>query len=303
MSTSATTTPARSSSPQSSPPVPPNGCSAAPRPVSTRTSASGARTSRQPYGTSGDTGALASAAASSSAETSSNTASTGSPPRPSLRSVQGVRQDGSATRRTGRVYGARGGQSPVGVSPTGQPDHMHRGGGELRRSGRPEPGGQCVGDSHLGSISHPGDVVVWADQHGGGGAHRAEHRQLPLPVVARAHQLNPVSRWSDVEFPGLTEVEEQWPCVVQQLEESERPLWPPRVSPCIGLGLIGCSGEVGGAGAASSPRLSFYARSARATIQAATSITSTMRPTLKTRYGARAGARFRRKPPTGAMRD
>jgi hypothetical protein len=27
------------------------------------------------------------------------------------------------------------------------------------------------------------------------------------------------------------------------------PLRPPRVSPCIGLGLIGCGGAVGGAGA------------------------------------------------------
>ena len=95
-------------------------------------------------------------------------------------------------------------------------------GGELRRSGRPEPGGQCVGDSRIGSISHPGDVAVWADQHGGGGADRAEHRQLPLPVVARVDQLDPVSPSSDVEVAGLTEVEQQRPCVVQQLEDSER---------------------------------------------------------------------------------
>ena len=31
----------------------------------------------------------------------------------------------SASRRMGRVYAARGGQSPVGVSRFGQPDHMH----------------------------------------------------------------------------------------------------------------------------------------------------------------------------------
>jgi hypothetical protein len=29
----------------------------------------------------------------------------------------------------------------------------------------------------IGSISHPGDVAVWADQHRDGGAYRAEHRQ------------------------------------------------------------------------------------------------------------------------------
>jgi hypothetical protein len=49
-------------------------------------------------------------------------------------------------------------------------------------------------------------------------APRAEYRELPLPLVARVDQLDPVSPWSDVEAAGLTEVEQHRPGVVQQLE-------------------------------------------------------------------------------------
>src|SRR5205085_5085169 len=82
-----------------------------------------------------------------------------------------------------------------------------------------EPGGQCVRKPMVGAVSYPGDVAVWADQHGGGGADRAEYGELPLPVVARVDQLDPAGPWGDVKVAGLTEVEQQWPCVVQQLED------------------------------------------------------------------------------------
>src|ERR1700709_2741940 len=63
---------------------------------------------------------------------------------------------------------------------------------ELTLSRRPEPGGQRFGESGVGSVSDPGDVSVGPDQHGGGSGDHAEHRQLPLPVVARVDQLDPV---------------------------------------------------------------------------------------------------------------
>jgi hypothetical protein len=65
--------------------------------------------------------------------------------------------------------------------------------GELRRSGRPEPGGQRARKPKVGAVSYPGDVAVWADQHGGGGADHAEYGELPLPSVARVDQLDSVS--------------------------------------------------------------------------------------------------------------
>ena len=46
----------------------------------------------------------------------------------------------------------------------------------LCRTGRSGPGVQCVGESRVGSVSYPGDVAVWADQHGGGDADHAEDR-------------------------------------------------------------------------------------------------------------------------------
>ena len=76
----------------------------------------------------------------------------------------------------------------------------------LRRSGRSVPGGQCVGESHVGSVSDPGDVAVWANQHGGAAADHAEYGELPFPFAARVDQLDPVSPWSDVKVAGLTEV-------------------------------------------------------------------------------------------------
>src|SRR4051794_31500566 len=96
------------------------------------------------------------------------------------------------------------------------------GGDELRRSRRPKPGGQRIRKPIVGAVSYPRDVAVWADQHGGGGADDAEHRELALALVARVDHLDPVSPWSDVQARGLTEVEQQRPCVVQQLEDSER---------------------------------------------------------------------------------
>src|SRR5437764_2188176 len=92
----------------------------------------------------------------------------------------------------------------------------------LRRVRRAEPGGQRVGESDVGSVSYPGDVAVRANQHGGGAVDHAEYRELPLPAVARVDQLNSVTPRSDVKAAGLTEVEQHWPRVVQQLEGAER---------------------------------------------------------------------------------
>lgn len=91
-------------------------------------------------------------------------------------------------------------------------------GGELRRSGRPEPGGQRVRKPKVGAVSYPGDVAVWADQHRGGGADHAEYGELPLPFVARVDQPDPVGPWREVRVAGPAEVEQQRPCIVQQLE-------------------------------------------------------------------------------------
>src|SRR5207244_12825711 len=93
--------------------------------------------------------------------------------------------------------------------------------GGLRRSRRSEPGGQRFRESELGSVSDPGNVSVGPDQHGSGSCDRAEYRELPLPLVARVDQLDPVRPWSDVEAAGLTEVEQHRRGAAQQLEDSE----------------------------------------------------------------------------------
>src|SRR3954469_21373526 len=95
-------------------------------------------------------------------------------------------------------------------------------GGELRRSRRPEPGGQRVRKPMVGAVSYPRDVAVRADQHGGGGADDSQHGELPLAAVARVNDLDAVSPWRDVEAAGLAKVEQQRPCGVQQLEDAKR---------------------------------------------------------------------------------
>ena len=67
-----------------------------------------------------------------------------------------------------------------------------------------------------GAVSHPGDISVGPNQHGGGSSDRAEHRKLPQTSVFGVDQLNPIRPRSDVEAAGLTEVEQHRPGIVQQ---------------------------------------------------------------------------------------
>lgn len=55
----------------------------------------------------------------------------------------------------------------------------------LRRGRRSEPGDQRVGESDVGSLSHPSDISVWSTQDGSRSGDGAEYRELPAPVVAR----------------------------------------------------------------------------------------------------------------------
>ena len=56
-------------------------------------------------------------------------------------------------------------------------------------------------------LSHPGDMSVGPDQHGGGSSDRAEYRELPRTGIFRVDQLDPVCPWGDVDAAGLAEVE------------------------------------------------------------------------------------------------
>src|SRR5262245_2933108 len=85
-----------------------------------------------------------------------------------------------------------------------------------------EPGGQRVREPQVSTLTHPGDVPVGADQHGGGSADLAEYRQLPRAGVFRVRQLDPVRPPGDVEAAGLTEVEQHRPGTVQQGEYPQR---------------------------------------------------------------------------------
>jgi hypothetical protein len=62
-------------------------------------------------------------------------------------------------------------------------------------------------EPRLGSVSHPGDISVGPNQHGGGSSDRPECGKLPRTEVFAVDQLNPIAPWSDVEAAGLTEVE------------------------------------------------------------------------------------------------
>ena len=74
----------------------------------------------------------------------------------------------------------------------------------------------------MGPVSHPGNVSVGPDQHGGGRGNRAEHRKIPVTNIFRIDQPNPAGPWSDVEEAGLPAVQQHWPGIVQQGERSLR---------------------------------------------------------------------------------
>ena len=77
-----------------------------------------------------------------------------------------------------------------------------------------------VGQSRLGSISHPRGVSIGPDQHGGGSRDCAERRKLPRTNVFGVDQLDAIRPCSDVEAAGLTEVEQYRSTIVQQAEDS-----------------------------------------------------------------------------------
>ena len=86
----------------------------------------------------------------------------------------------------------------------------------------PEPGSQRVAQSGICAVSHPGDISVGPNQHGGGSGDRAKYRKLPQADIFSVDQLDPIRPWSNVEAAGLTEVEQHRLGAVQQLEDSER---------------------------------------------------------------------------------
>src|SRR4051794_37228664 len=94
----------------------------------------------------------------------------------------------------------------------------------LCRSGRSEPGGQRFRKPQVGALSRPSNVSVGTDQHGSGSSDHAKYRKLPRADIFSIDQLDPVTPWSEVKSAGLTEVEQHWLGVVQQLEDSERAL-------------------------------------------------------------------------------
>src|SRR5207248_5685303 len=75
----------------------------------------------------------------------------------------------------------------------------------LHRGGRSEPSVQRVGQPDVCSVSDPGDVAVWANQHCAGGADHAEYRELPVPLEARIYPLDSVCPGLHVEVAGLPE--------------------------------------------------------------------------------------------------
>ena len=82
----------------------------------------------------------------------------------------GAARDGGLVREGDRVVitGGHGGEHP-GL------DERDQGRGRLRTPGRrSEPGGERVGEPRLGEVSHPGDISVGPDQHGGRRRDRAE---------------------------------------------------------------------------------------------------------------------------------
>jgi hypothetical protein len=89
----------------------------------------------------------------------------------------------------------------------------------LRCSRRSEPGRQRVSEPRLARDSHPGDISVGSNQHGGGSRDRSDRRKLPGARVFGIDPLNPICPGSDVETAGLTEVEEHRPGAMEQGED------------------------------------------------------------------------------------
>ena len=113
-----------------------------------------------------------------------------------------------------------GGSSPCSRNPTRR--HRINAGPSRASVSTSEPGGQSVAQSGIGAISHPGDVPVRADHHGGRGADGAQHRKLPRAAIFSIDQLDPVSPRRDVEDAWLIEVEQHRPGTVQELIDAER---------------------------------------------------------------------------------
>src|SRR5881392_1217238 len=95
-------------------------------------------------------------------------------------------------------------------------------GAALHRGRRSEPCGERIMQPVLGSVSHPGHISVGPNQHGGGGSHRPDPRELPRTDVSGVDRLNAICPWSDVDDTGLTEVEQHGPGMVQQAEDPQR---------------------------------------------------------------------------------
>src|SRR5438445_3131901 len=88
----------------------------------------------------------------------------------------------------------------------------------MSRSCRSEPPRKRLRQILVREVSHPGHMTVGPNQHGAWRRDRAECRKLPRADVFGVDQLNPICPWSDVEAAGFTEVEEDWPGIVQQGE-------------------------------------------------------------------------------------
>jgi hypothetical protein len=51
----------------------------------------------------------------------------------------------------------------------------------------------------MGVVSHPGDMSVGANEHGGGSRDRADNGKLPNADVFGVDQLNPIRPWSPAQ--------------------------------------------------------------------------------------------------------
>src|SRR5262245_43312477 len=95
----------------------------------------------------------------------------------------------------------------------------------LRRCRWSEPGGERVSETRIGSLAHPGHISIGPDQHGCGRRNCAKDGKLPGTIVSHVDRADPVRPWRDVQGPGLAEIDEHRPGIVQQRECAQRTIW------------------------------------------------------------------------------
>ena len=74
----------------------------------------------------------------------------------------------------------------------------------------------------IGPVSGPGNMTVWPNQHGSGSRNCAEDRKLPRAGIFGVDRPDPIRPRSDVEVPGLAEIEQYRPGIVQQVGYPQR---------------------------------------------------------------------------------